>query len=331
MPKSLRPDLHGLLIVDKPGLPDGLDPKTADRLPTSHDIVQRVRRWSGQRRIGHTGTLDPMASGILILCLGAATRLVEYYQGHDKSYLAEIALGVSTATYDAMGVVVDEQPSPPLTVDQIEAALSQFQGTIEQKPPIYSALKQDGESLHRKARRGEVVEVAARRVTIHRLDLVEFSPPSVIRLRVHCSAGTYVRSLAHDLGKALGTVAHLSALCRETVGEFTLADAHSLDAIESAAQDDRLADLLLPVGERLTLPILPLDEAAVERLGFGQRIWLPAPPTPVAVDDVVQGIDAGDQLLGILRILDLAPDGEAVLCKADKWLAPHFGQPLHSA
>jgi tRNA pseudouridine55 synthase len=330
VPKSSRPDLHGLLIVDKPGLPVGADPKTVDRLLTSHDVVQRVRRWSGQRRIGHTGTLDPMASGLLLLCLGAATRLVEYYQGHDKSYLAEISLGASTDTYDAMGEVVDEQPVPTLNVAQIEAALRQFQGTIEQKPPIYSALKQDGESLHRKARRGEVVEVAARSVTIHRLDLVDFLPPSLIRVRVHCSVGTYVRSLAYDLGKTLGTVAHLSALRRETLGDFTLADAHSLDAIESAARDGRFSDLLLPIGERLSLPALPLDDAAIERLGFGQKIWLPAPTPPVAVDAVVQGMDGEGQLLGILRVLDVAPTGDAVLCKAEKWLAPHLDRSLHA-
>jgi tRNA pseudouridine55 synthase len=260
--------------------------------------------------------------------LGAATRLVEYYQGHDKSYLAEISLGASTDTYDAMGEIVDTQPVPPLTEDQINAALRQFQGTIEQKPPIYSALKQEGESLHRKARRGEVVEVAARTVTIHQLDLVDFLPPSLIRLRVHASAGTYVRSLAFDLGKSLGTVAHLSALRRQTVGGFTLADAHSLDTIESAAQDDRLPDLLLPVGAKLSLSTLPLDDAAVERLGFGQKIWLPIPASPVAVDDVVQGVDSQGQLLGILRLLDLAPAGDAVLCKAEKWLAPHLDRSL---
>jgi tRNA pseudouridine55 synthase len=330
VPKSSRPDLHGLLIVDKPGLPVSVDPKTVDRLLTSHDVVQRVRRWSGQRRIGHTGTLDPMASGLLLLCLGAATRLVEYYQGHDKSYLAEISLGASTDTYDAVGEIVDEQPVPALTEEQIEAALRQFHGTIEQKPPIYSALKQDGESLHRKARRGEVVEVTARSVTIHRLELVDFLPSSLIRVRVHCSAGTYVRSLAYDLGKTLGTVAHLSALRRETIGDFTLADAHSLEAIESAAQDARFRDLLLPVGERLTLPVLLVDAAAVERLGYGQKIWLPAPSPPVAVDGVAQGMDAAGQLFGILRILDLAPAGDAVLCKAEKWLAPHLGRSLHA-
>lgn len=330
MPKSSRPDLHGLLLVDKPGLPAGVDPKVVDRLLTSHDVVQRVRRWSGQRRIGHTGTLDPMASGLLLLCLGAATRLVEYYQGHDKSYLAEISLGASTDTYDAMGEVVDEQPVPALTGDQLEAALRQFQGTIEQKPPIYSALKQDGESLHRKARRGEAVEVAARSVTIHRLDLIDFLPPSLIRVRVYSSVGTYVRSLAHDLGKTLGTVAHLSALRRETVGHFTLADAHSLDAIESAAQEARFSDLLLPIGERLGLPTLPLDDAAIERLGFGQKIWLPAPTPPVAVGGVVQGMDAKGQLLGILRVLELAPTGDGVLCKAEKWLVPHLDRSRHA-
>ena len=188
--------LHGLLLVNKPGLqqlagngylhtphpstkvqqplanPVTSADKEIPRLYTSHDIVQLVRRWSGQRRIGHTGTLDPMASGLMVLCLGQATRLVEYYQGHDKSYLAEITLGRATDTYDAVGQTVTTLSVPALTESAIEEVLASFQGDILQVPPIYSALKQGGESLHRKARRGEEVTVAARPVKMHQIHLL---------------------------------------------------------------------------------------------------------------------------------------------------------------
>ena len=307
---SKRSDLHGLLVVDKPGLPRGVDSHElasgsvadVEYLPTSHDVVQRVRRWSNQRRIGHTGTLDPMASGVLVLCLGVATRLVEYYQGHDKWYTAEICLGVETDTYDAMGQEVAECPVPVLHREQIDIALAQFRGAITQKPPVYSALKQDGESLHRKARRGESVTVDARRVVIHQLDLLAFHPPNRLRVRVHCSAGTYVRSLAKDLGHALGTCAHLCYLRREAAGRFTLADAHPLETIERAAAQDALVELLLPPGDRLDLPFLVLDRESSERLGYGQKLWLPAPIGDFEPGGRVPGVDAEGRLLGILQV-----------------------------
>ncbi len=187
-------DIHGILVVDKPGLPANTPttPKTEQDLLTSHDVVQRVRRMTGQKRIGHTGTLDPMASGVLVLCLGHATRLVEYYQGHDKQYLAEVILGAATDTYDAMGTLSESAPIPALERETIEQALDCFRGAILQTPPIYSALKQDGESLHKKARRGETVVVKARPIVVHQLDLVHWNGCDRLKLRVHCSAGTYI-------------------------------------------------------------------------------------------------------------------------------------------
>lgn len=275
---------NGLLVVDKPGRArvshDAIDQigNREEDLPTSHDVVQRVRRWSKQRRIGHTGTLDPLASGVLILCLGPSTRLVEYYQGHPKQYYAEVVLGRSTNTYDAFGETVEEKPIPPLTRDQIEAALVQFRGTIQQKPPIFSALKQAGESLHHKARRGETVEVKPRTVTLHTLDLVDFSPSQIqssrIVLRTTCSAGTYIRSLAHDLGIALGTVAHLDILRREAAGPFSLTDAVPLDALAGAAENDTLHDFLHPPAYRLDLPEIKLTNELITRFGYGQKVVL---------------------------------------------------------
>jgi tRNA pseudouridine55 synthase len=320
--------LNGLLVVDKPGLlaADAAQPdQPARRLPTSHDVVQTVRRWSGQRRIGHTGTLDPMASGVLVLCLGAATRLVEYYQGHAKQYVAEIVLGVATDTYDATGNAVETAAPPSLSPAQLDAALEQFRGDIMQTPPVYSALKQAGESLHRKARRGERVEIASRPVTFYQLDLLAFTPPDHICLRARCSAGTYMRSLAYDLGRALGSCAHLAFLRREAAGPFALDDAHPLAEIGNAAQAGRLAELLLPVGARLELPALTIDPATRQRLGHGQLVSL-APPQPAPVEAtpglLAQAHTPDGHFAGIIRCLGPAqPPDTGAIWKAEKWLA----------
>ena len=315
---------HGLLVVDKPGLdPSGQD---SARLLTSHDVVQRVRRWSGQRRIGHTGTLDPLASGVLVLCLGQATRLVEYYQGHAKTYVAEVALGAATDTYDAVGEVVDQAPVPPLDAATIEAALHVWRGDIRQTPPVYSALKQDGEALYAKARRGETVEVAARPVTIHQLELVAWTRPDRLTLRVVCSAGTYVRSLAYDLGHTLGTVAHLARLRREAAGPFALADSHPLPAVEAAAAAGRLGELLLPLGAGLDLPRLSIDAETARLLGFGQQVAIIPPDAPgegplaAAYIDTPEGCPTLAGIVRRLDALDVTDDG-APLWKAEKWFA----------
>lgn len=330
---------HGLLIVDKPGLQHSFATPVAlgvaaepeaegapilcaptPRLHTSHDIVQLVRRWSGQRRIGHTGTLDPMASGVLVLCLGQATRLVEYYQGHDKQYYAEVTLGYATDTYDRMGAVSAQSTIPALNARDIEDALATFRGEILQTPPVYSALKQGGESLHHKARRGEVVTVEPRRITIHQLDLIAFTPPDQIILRIRCSAGAYIRSLAHDLGQALQTHAHLSCLRREAAGLFTLADAHPLATIEAAAQTESLENLLLPLGDGLPLPELLLDTESVRRLGHGQLVALSLPfiDTPPTL---VKGVTSDGILVGILQGQQQAGGNHTYLWKAEKWFA----------
>lgn len=306
--------LHGLLVVDKPGLSAHL-PNASQRLPTSHDLVQWVRRWSGQRRIGHTGTLDPLASGVLVLCLGRATRLVEYYQGHRKQYYAEIMLGAATDTYDVLGQITATSPLPPFNRTMIEAVLQQFRGSVLQSPPVYSALKQGGESVHRKARRGETVVLEPRPVTFYQLELLDYHAPDRLCLRVVCSAGAYIRSLAHDLGLALETHGHLALLRREAAGSFTLQDAHSLVEIEAAAQASKLADLLLPPGYGLDLPVITLTVEQMRRLGFGQQVILPendGDPQALAA-----GVDEQGRLVGILRRLELAA-GSAIW-KAEKW------------
>lgn len=318
--------LHGLLVVDKPGLAAGAkvsppDAPRAERLPTSHDVVQMVRRWSRERRIGHTGTLDPLASGVLVLCLGQATRLVEYYQGHNKRYYAEMVLGTATDTYDALGQVTATTPVPALDRAQIENVLHKFLGSVLQSPPVYSALKQGGESVHRKARRGESVILAPRPVTFYQLDLLAFHAPNRLCLRLVCSAGAYVRSLAHDLGQALGTSGYLALLRREAAGPFTLEDAHSLPAIEAAAQQNRLHELLLPPGYGLGLPRLAVSPDVARRLGFGQQVVLgeDAAERSATGDLLAQVHDEHDRFLGIVRLLGKTAGG--TVWKAEKWLA----------
>jgi tRNA pseudouridine55 synthase len=350
--------LHGLLIVDKPGLDSQAasalleqhrtgngDPAAADSLHefhllTSHDVVQRVRRWGGQRRIGHTGTLDPAASGVLVLCLGAATRLVEYYQGHDKQYLAEVAFGFATETYDLLGRVTERAPAA-FTRAALEDAVATLRGAGVQTPPVYSALKQGGESLHARARRGEAVEVQPRPVTFYAIEILEADPPERALLRVRCSAGAYIRSLADDLGRALGTRAVLAGLRREAAGAFTLAQAHTLPAIEAAAQEGTLEQLLLPPGAGLDLPALRLSADERRRLGYGQVIVPDAPPIPprnaggagagtaqqspaamlVGPGSLAQGLDETGRLAGILRCVDAGDGTNGAAWRAEKWLA----------
>jgi len=300
------------------------------RLPTSHDIVQLVRRWSRERQIGHTGTLDPLASGVLVLCLGHATRLVEYYQGHAKQYVAEIVLGNATDTYDALGAVTATASVPLLTIDRIEAALHPFRGSILQAPPAYSAIKQGGESLHRKARRGETVTLVPRPVTFYQIKLIDFVAPDRIHLHVYCSAGAYIRSLAHDLGVALQTFAHLAALRRTAAGPFTLENAHPLDIIEAAAQQNFLPRLLLAPGYGLDLPRVVLDVAQIRRFGQGQKVPLPATSISTELAEsliagaapLVSAWDASGHCVGILRWLGAsAAPQTGTVWKAEKWFA----------
>ncbi len=319
--------VNGLLLVDKPGLAfPALDTSMPGprSFPTSHDVVQQVRRAAKERRIGHTGTLDPMASGLLVLCLGRATRLVEYYQGHAKRYLAEVTLGYATDTYDALGAPTATMPVPALDDERIERAIASLRGPQLQTPPVYSALKQGGESIHYKARRGEDVKVEPRAVDFHEITVLAFTAPNRLTLAIHCSAGAYIRSLAYDLGHALGTVATLTGLRRTAAGPFAVAEAHTLDAISAAAADGVLANLLLPPGARLDLPIFSAADDVVARLGHGQVVsaheLLALQPSAGA--EVAQVRAADDRLLGIIRrITPPAATAAPAGWRAEKWFA----------
>lgn len=246
----------GLLLIDKP---PG---------PSSHDVVNRLRKLSGTRRIGHAGTLDPLASGLMLLCLGRATRLVEYLVGLPKVYETTVRLGQTTETYDAEGRVAVERPFSHLTATAIEAALRRFSGTIWQQPPRYSAIKQGGQPLYKLARQGVAADAPLRPVTIYALDLLAWEPP-FLRLRVACSSGTYIRSLGHDLGEALGCGGHLAALRRTAVGPFCLEQAAPLDDLTSENWGAALRPTETAVAH---LPRLTLSVPDVERLLLGQRL-----------------------------------------------------------
>jgi tRNA pseudouridine55 synthase len=252
-------DVAGVLIVDKP------------LGPTSHDVVQTVRRAAGQSRVGHTGTLDPAATGVLVLCLGRATKLVRFLQAGRKTYAARMVLGVETASQDAQGDVVGRASAASIDERTFCEALTRFQGDLEQIPPMVSAVKVGGERLHEKARRGEEVERAPRPVTVHDLVLDEFDTsdpdhPQATFL-VTCSAGTYVRTLAHDVGRTLGVGGSLVALRRLANGPFTVDDAHPLDTVVAAGREGTLASLLLRPEDAIAraLPTVEVADPGIAR------------------------------------------------------------------
>lgn len=228
--------LHGLLLVDKA---QGW---------TSHDVVAKVRGLTRQRKIGHTGTLDPMATGLLVLCLGDATRLVEYMAVHEKWYQAEVRLGVRTDTDDAEGSATERRAVPTLDDLTLQALERQFTGELLQRPPAYSAVKIAGQRAYAAARAGRNVVLAERPVTVHSLRL-EVVGPGQLGIAVHCGSGFYVRSLARDIGEYLGCGGHLAGLRRTAAGRFSVSDALNLSAVAEVCADGRLDDLLLAPDE----------------------------------------------------------------------------------
>lgn len=217
--KANNPTLHGIIVVDKPAH------------ITSHDVVGRIRRLTGIRRVGHAGTLDPFATGVVVLAVGRATRVLQFIESTDKRYLAHIVLGAATDTGDVEGAVV-ERPNvidwPDL--EQVEGVLSRFRGEIEQIPPIYSAIKVGGQPLYRQARAGKDVTAPPRVVQIHSMEILDYDPPNLV-VGVHCGKGTYIRSLARDIGAELGASGYCHSLRRTAVGRFCLDQAWTLDEL----------------------------------------------------------------------------------------------------
>lgn len=255
---------HGVLVIDKPA---GV---------TSHDVVARVRRLTGERRVGHAGTLDPAATGVLPVCVGQATRLVEYLSEADKSYLAEVVLGVQTETDDLEGAIVRLAAPPSLTRAELQAILAGFTGRQLQRPPAYAAIKVGGRKLYELARAGQAVDLPPRPVTIHRLRLLAWEPPAMTLL-IDCSKGTYIRSLARDLGARLGCGGYLHALRRLRTGPFCLDDAWSLDELAARCTPATWPALAHhPEAIVAHWPALVLEAAAVAAWRMGQAVAGPA-------------------------------------------------------
>jgi tRNA pseudouridine55 synthase len=272
-------EVAGVLVVDKPVG------------PTSFDVVNRVRRALGAERADHTGTLDPLASGVLAVCLGEGVKLQHYLTEGDKSYEALVAFGAATDTEDAEGQVVASGDPAGLDAAVVSAGLAAFRGELDQVPPMFSAVRVGGRRLHQAARRGEAVERSPRRVVVHALELLAFEPAPAVagsgarlaraRLAVRCGKGTYVRTLAADLGRALGVPAHLAGLRRTAAGPFSLADALALDEVERLARGDRPGlerRVISPARALAFLPEVRVDERQARELRQGKLLRLAEAP-----------------------------------------------------
>jgi len=284
------PDPAGVLVVDKPAG------------PTSFEVVRRVRRAVGADKAGHAGTLDPAATGVLAVCVGEAVKLQHWLSDGDKAYDATIAFGAATSTEDAEGVVIARGDASAVTAEALAAVLPRFLGEIAQVPPMYSAVRVAGRRLHEAARAGEEVERAPRTVRVHALELDGVAPPDagglvLARLRVRCGKGTYVRTLAADLGRALGVPAHLAALRRVEASGFGVAEAVPLDEVEALGRADpgALRARIVPLVDVLRgLPAVAVDAAESRALAQGKVLRREAPP-----GDLVRAIGPGARLVAL--------------------------------
>ncbi|MGQ0587699.1 MAG: tRNA pseudouridine(55) synthase TruB [Gammaproteobacteria bacterium] len=300
-PRAARRPVDGILVLDKP---PGM---------TSNAALQRVKRLYAAQKAGHTGALDPLATGVLPICLGQATKLSGYLLDADKRYLVRATVGACTDTGDADGEVTRRSDAAGLTRERLEAALPQFTGEIHQRPPMYSALKRDGQPLYELARAGVEVEREPRAVTIHLLLVTGFEPQA-FELDVRCSKGTYIRTLVEDLAAAAGQCAHVAALRRVEAGPFRETDLVTPEALERAAEAGPQAlDALLrpPLAGLASWPAVQVGEVSARRLAHGQTVEGPA-----GRHGLVAVTGAGGVLLGIA---EQAPDG---LLTPRRWLAP---------
>lgn len=291
--QDVRNAISGILVVDKPvGL-------------TSHDVVEIIRKGTNIRRAGHTGTLDPRASGVLVVLVGPAVRLSEFVSASDKRYQAIIRLGGATDTYDADGRFTGQANTPVnVTEAQFNEVLQRFVGEIEQTPPPYSAVKVQGRKAYEMARQGEEVELAPRMINVYHLEVLEWAPPEVV-IDVHCSSGTYVRSLANDLGTALGCGAYLVGLRRTKSGRFSLRDATPLRKLQEAFTIGNWYQYLIPAAEALAeWPAVELNPDQVEEVKHGHRVKA----APETQPGLVRGVSMAGELIAIMD-LATAEDG----------------------
>lgn len=285
---ELKDFISGALVIDKPvGM-------------TSHDVVKVVRHGTGIRRAGHTGTLDPRASGVLVVLIGPAVRLSEFLSASDKRYQAILRFGVATDTYDTEGVQIGETKSVDhLTEEDFQRILRDYEGKIAQVPPAHSAIKVNGQKAYDLARKGEDVQLEPRMIDVYNLELLEWAPPEAV-IDVYASSGTYVRSLANDLGNDLGVGAHLTGLRRTKNGQFTLRDAVRLEDLKEAFEIGDWYKHLIPAAETLadwhTIELTPED---VDRIKHGHRI-----PAESGSSGWARGLSEQGDLIALLEVVE---------------------------
>ena len=284
-----RPTADGILVLNK-----GKD-------VTSMDMVRMAKRVTHVKRVGHAGTLDPIATGVLPICFGQATRLMEFMVDGRKTYKAEFTLGGATDTYDSYGTVTDKGDWSAVTREEVEALLPDFTGLILQKPPMFSALKHEGQRLYELARAGIEVDREAREVIVHAITLLDWAPPQ-FTIEVDCGRGFYMRTLAHDMGTELGCLAHLSELERTKASGFFVDDALDAQTFEAAEENDAWRHLLSPPDAALrALDVLAVDSAAERHLRNGQAVTLPASSTYDKHLDARRAYSADGRFLAIVR------------------------------
>lgn len=280
--------MEGVLNINKP-------PRM-----TSHDVVACVRRILREKRIGHTGTLDPLATGVLVLCVGKATRIAQYLEANEKEYDAVMRLGITTDTLDAEGRVLQTRAYTPPDQDRIIAVMQRFTGAIMQQPPAYSALKVSGVPSYKLAREGKAKPLAFRPVTIFCISLVSYEDP-FLRFTVRCSKGTYIRTLCADMGEALGMGAHLTSLVRTASGRFRVEDAKTLDELTVMASEGHPLDALISIDESLAdFPAISLSEAESEKVLHGNKITYRGAPALIETERI-RLHDPDHRLLALAR------------------------------
>lgn len=291
--RKARP-LDGFILVDKP---TGM---------SSHSVLQQVKTLFNAQKAGHTGTLDPAASGLLPICLGDATKFAQFLIDSDKTYLADCQLGIKTTTGDAEGDIISQRPTAHISRAEIEKVSQQFMGEIQQIPPMYSSVKQQGVRLYELARRGEEVERQQRQVSVYELEIAQWYNDSHFQIKIHCSKGTYIRTIAEDMGEVLGCGASLTGLRRLQVGEFN--HFYSLELLKQLSEenDEQLLALLIDIPTALShFPALQLSITATRRLCYGQETWNTEWDKENLTSGFVRLFDAFEnRFLGIGEIID---------------------------
>ncbi|MFH2056421.1 MAG: tRNA pseudouridine(55) synthase TruB [bacterium] len=285
--------MNGFLLIDKPSA------------STSFDVVRSLRELFGVRRAGHCGTLDPLATGLLVLALGKATKLAQFVAGQQKSYEVEASLGRRSDTYDRDGVLSETLPTGHITAEMLTESLQEFQGVINQRPPAFSALKRDGRPLYKYARAGEAIEIPEREVTIHEIRLTVFESP-LVKFAVTCSKGTYVRSLVHDLGEKLGCGAHVTELRRTAIGKISIAQALTIEEVLERVAAGRADTCVVGIADMLELPELVVDPGKAAGVSQGVEIRandIVNPGPAINADQLVALRNGHGNLLAVARTL----------------------------